>query len=288
MRLGVTGANGLLGSTIFKLAKSNGFEVEGISRESICVGVDLLRDSLRNKAIDVLVHCAANTDVEECETEKLKCYDDNIALTEKLALACRKNNIKLVFVSSVGIYGDYQETPYCEYDPICPTTIHHYSKWSAEKIVENLVEESLIIRTGWLFGGDWDMKKNFVSNRIKEAISSNGEIMSNTSQRGNPTYCYDVAEKIFELLKMDCVGIFNCVNEGFASRFEYVSEIIRLSKIKAEVVPTKGEDFCRVAKVSNNETAINFKLKSFGIKTLPHWKESLGRYLTSINYKYDA
>jgi len=289
MKVAITGVNGLLGSTLFREAYSYGWEAVQLSRSDIKVEMKL--ETLSNILLDldcsVLIHCAANTNVEACEYDQLGCFRDNVLLTEKLAIACRLNDIKFVFISSTGIYGNYQDDPYCEYDAVVPTTIHHQSKWLAEKLIPNTVKDYLIIRTGWLFGGDWNMPKNFVANRIKEAVSSQGSIHSDTSQSGNPTFVGDVARNIYELLAQSYSGTFNCVNHGSATRFEYVTEIIRLSGLNVSVLPIDGSAFKRKAKVSHNESAVNFKLTEFGLDKMPSWKKSLSDYINTIRHEYE-
>lgn len=288
MNIAITGVNGLLGSSLFKQAKFFGFSPIKLNRNEIVAEKNFhkLAEMLFEKNCSVLVHCAANTNVEACESDKISCYRDNVVLTEKLAQACRLHDIKFVFISSTGIYGNYQDEPYIEYDDVKPTTIHHNSKWQAEKILSAMLNNYLIIRTGWLFGGDWDMPKNFVANRIKEAKLSNGFIQSDSSQWGNPTYVDDVSKQIYQLVSKNYSGIFNCVNQGSASRFDYVSEIIKLSDLDVEVLPTDSASFQRKAKVSHNESAINFKLNEFGFEDMPFWKISLSNYLNSIKYEY--
>ncbi|MDE1223744.1 SDR family oxidoreductase [Vibrio aestuarianus] len=279
MKVAITGVNGLLGSTLFREAHSYGWEAMKLSRNDIKIETELetLSKILLDLDCSVLIHCAANTNVEACEDDRLGCLRDNVVLTEKLAIACRLNDIKFVFISSTGIYGKYQDMAYCEYDAVVPTTIHHQSKWLAEKLIQNTVKDYLIIRTGWLFGGDWNMPKNFVANRIKEAISSQWCIQSDTSQNGNPTFVDDVARNIYELLVQNYSGTFNCVNHGSATRFEYVTEIIRLSGLNVSVLPIDGSAFKRKAKVSHNETAVNFKLAEFGLDKMPSWKKKFVR-----------
>jgi len=289
MKIAITGVNGLLGSSLLKKATDIGYEAIKLNRDVIGNSQSLkdLVSSLTLCNVSVLIHCAANTNVEACEDDKMQCYQDNIALTEKLALVCKVMSIKFVFISSTGIYGRYQDTPYTEYDDVKPTTVHHKSKFIAEEIIPKLVSDFLIIRTGWLFGGAWDMRKNFVANRIKEAGVSDGIIKSDTSQTGNPTFVDDLSSHIYKLIKHKYSGTFNCVNTGRATRFEYVSEIIKLSGLCVSVLPIDGASFNRKAKVSHNESAINFKLDAFGENKMPCWKQSLAKYIQSIRSEYE-
>ena len=289
MNIVITGVTGLLGSSLLNLAADFGYNAIQLTRYDIenMKSPNDLATLLTSYNVKVLIHCAANTNVELCEVNKIQCYKDNVALTEKLVLVCKIMQIKFVFISSTGVYGKYQDTPYIDYDDVNPTTIHHKSKVIAENVVAKLVNDYLIIRTGWLFGGSWDMSKNFVANRIKEAYASEGYIKSDTSQVGNPTFVDDLSSCIFNLIENKYSGIFNCVNEGKASRFDYVSEIIKLSGLNISVLPVDGSSFNRKAKVSYNESALNLKLDYFGIMKMPCWKKSLALYIESIRSEYE-
>jgi dTDP-4-dehydrorhamnose reductase len=284
MKLVITGGNGLLGSTLLKSGSFAGFDVVQLSRDFVNLQTSLVEFAQYLVGIDcnIFIHCAANTNVEYCEKFPMECYRDNVLLTELISNACRISQVKLVFISSTGVYGDYQDLPYVEYDDVKPTTIHHRSKWLGENAIRSTLNEHLIIRTGWLFGGEWDMTKNFVANRIREATESNGIITSDISQTGCPTYVVDLAEVILSLLNTGWAGTFNCVNTGKASRYEYVSKIIELSGENVKVKPVDGLAFSRLAKVSKNETAVNSKLTEIGFFAMPKWEDSLFRYISTL------
>ncbi|MCP4325457.1 MAG: NAD(P)-dependent oxidoreductase [Alteromonadales bacterium] len=282
MKVAITGGNGLLGSTLLEYGKKNGVDVEQISRTFVNTHTQLrdLANYLLQVGCDVFIHCAANTNVEYCEEFPAECYRDNLLLTELIINACRISQVKLVFISSTGVYGNYKKSAYCEYDDVRPTTVHHRSKWLAEQSLRSMLGEHLIIRTGWLFGGSWGMTKNFVANRIKEARKSDGVISSDLSQEGCPTYVVDLAIMIFNLINSGWSGTFNCVNRGKATRYEYVAKIIELSKLNVKVKAVNGNAFPRLAKVSNNETAINSKLVELGFDEMPEWDVSLAKYIS--------
>ncbi|EMA8959590.1 NAD(P)-dependent oxidoreductase [Vibrio fluvialis] len=281
MKIGLTGATGILGTELVEAIKASGYEAFELSRSELSHTTSLIEVSklLSQKKVEVLIHCAANTNVELCEKDPESCWLQNSLFSETLAIASEKLGIKIVFISSTGIYGNWKLTPYIEYDDVVPTTVHHRSKHHAEKFIKSYNKDYLVIRTGWLFGGNWHSPKNFVANRIKEAKSSDGTIFSNSIQVGNPTYAKDVAETIIELISIDYVGMFNCVSDGIASRHEYVSEIVKIAKIDVEVLAADKAAFNRVAKVSDNESAENFKLKSLGIGKIRPWQEGLKEYI---------
>ncbi|CAM3858454.1 hypothetical protein PAHA111176_23320 [Parendozoicomonas haliclonae] len=207
------------------------------------------------------------------------CYRDNVLLTELLAHACYHAHVRMVFISSTGIYGNHKAEPYHEYDSVQPTTQHHRSKWLAEGEILKWLPGALVIRTGWLFGGEPEAKKNFVARRIEEGLLANQKINSNKTQVGNPTFSNDLAERILTLLKNQQVGIMNCVNEGAVSRFDYVKQIMLMADIPIDVIPCSANSFGRQAKVSNNEAAQNLKMELLGYPAMRSWQDALREYV---------
>lgn len=283
MRIGVTGSTGLLGSALLKLGDEfdiksvpirwkDFFDLDSVSR---CKMIESLE-------LDALIHCAANTNVEQCEVKKEKAYRSNVELTDNILKSIHECHVKLVFISSTGNYGNYQTQPYIETDPLKPTTYHHMTKALAEQLVAESGSDFLILRTGWLFGTSRSEQRDFVVNRLND-LRSGQTVSSNVTQIGCPTYVNDVARQIFFLLERNISGIFNCVNQGYASRYEYVSEIYRLSKIDVDVIPVDSSSFSRLANVSDNESAINDALQHIGMNKMPSWRKSLEDYIAFLN-----
>lgn len=280
MKILITGGSGLLGNSLFKYFTTRGEDVHRYNRNDFSwrhhkININYLLD------YDCIIHAAAYTNVEACELHPEKCFRDNTLLTERLAYAASQTTCKFVYVSSTGVYGQAKRfDAYNEYDIVNPTTHHHRAKWLSEVSVNRYANNSLIVRAGWIFGGSPDNPKNFVARRIEEALNSESkEIQSNNEQMGVPTFVDDFAVKLHELIKSDEVGTFNLVNEGSASRYEYVSKIIEFAGIPVKVVPIMASAFPRSAQVSNNETAITLKLQQLDYKVLPPWQDSLERYI---------
>lgn len=282
MKVIVTGASGLLGSTIIEYLHQQGVEAIAFDRKQFSWNLtehnsQLLLDN------DVIIHTAANTNVEQCEEEPSECYKDNTFFTERLAIAADRAGCKFVYISSTGVYGSYKEAEvYTEYDEVKPTTHHHRAKWLGEQSVKQFCHNALILRAGWIFGGSPLNCKNFVARRLEEATKlKSDEMFSNSDQFGVPTYVKDFSAKLYELLLADEVGTFNLVNSGMASRYEYVSKIIKLSGLNITVKPVEETFFNRKANVSNNESAVNLKLKQLGYEALPLWEVSLKNYINN-------
>ena len=278
MKVLVTGSNGLLGKEVCRYFKAQGEQVFQLDRTQVDL-FNLEHNYLSN--FDCIIHAAANTNVEYCEAHPETCYRDNTLLTERIAIACSKANTKLIYISSTGVYGsDKLDSPYNEYDNVNPTTHHHNSKWLAEQAVNKYCKNALIVRVGWLFGGEINNPKNFVARRIEEALQAKeNQINSNNQQKGVPTFVNDVSHILYQMIQNNEIGTFNIVNKGIASRYEYVAKVIAIAGLKTEVIPISQDFFKRAAQVSNNESATSLKLQQLGYLELPIWEESLERYI---------
>lgn len=281
MKLLITGAAGMLG-TAAQEAFKNDFEIIAASRQDLNIqDFASAKKYLQVLQPDVILHAAAYTNVEEAERKPEDCWSVNYNGTLNLVNAARGFGHKFIYISSTGNYGSYKTAPYAEYDDVLPTTVYHKSKYLGEKAVQELCNDFLILRTGWLFGGSIEHKKNFVYNRFKEG-SGKTEMFSDPFQSGNPTNTADVAAQIKRLIEENVAGTFNVVSEGACTRYEYVKEIVAAFGLWCEVKPTE-KPFERLAKVSPNEAALNFNLQQIGLSIMPHWKDSLHQYVQSIS-----
>jgi len=285
MRIALTGATGILGEALMLRAVDARHEIVSVSRDQLLGSRQALQNIIAG--VDVVIHAAANTNVEACELDPATCYRDNLLLSERLAEACLQARRKLVFISSTGVYGPRQDQPYAEYDAAEPPTHHHRAKKMAESAVMSFSRMNLVIRTGWLFGGSPRKPKNFVARRLEEATSalqaSQTELFANPLQRGNPTFTEDVADRLFEAIGHEESGIFNLVNTGDASRLEYVQAILDAAGLPIRAVPPSVDTgFQRVARVSHNDCALNWRFGALGYAPMPDWKSSLNRYIATL------
>jgi dTDP-4-dehydrorhamnose reductase len=273
----ISGSKGMLGSTLI-----NNLGYIGFGSEVDITNPDVVHKKLNAIEPDIIIHTAAYTNVEDCEINKDKAYKVNTIGTQNLANYCIDKDILFIYISSTGIYGTSKNEAYNEFDMVEPTTIHHKSKYEAEKIVQNHLNKYLILRTGWLYGGNKDHDKNFVYKRFLEAKDKD-VIYSDNSQIGNPTYVLDFINQIEILIKNNQYGIFNCVNEAQnITRYDYVKKIVELFDVRCNVEIASEGMFKRVAPVSKNESAVNYKLNLLGLNIMKDWEISLSNYIQQL------
>lgn len=280
MKIFLTGASGILGSDIFNLLELENHEV--LPFTSSTINLKSYSD-VKTKVIDfkpdVVIHCAAMTNVDLCEDDKKAALQINMVGSQNLAMASNKIDSKIVYISSCGVYGGVKQTPYNELDSTNPLNYHHYTKLEGEKRIKEHNNQFLIVRPGWLFGGTTSHRKNFVEARRKEAEGVS-TLSSAADKFGSPTYTLDLAKQILKLIDGDYLGTFNAVNEGRASRFEYVSEIVKLFNFNATVNPVNSNSFPRKANMPDNECLENLNLDLFNVNGMRNWKDALREYIT--------
>lgn len=276
----ITGANGMLCEDIIKLFKKKGSVLYtkyfDVNKEAEW------KEIIENFKPQVIIHAAAITDLDFCELNPDLCFETNYKSLIKMIKYLK--NEKLIFISSAGIYGDSISNDfYHEFSEINPTTIYHESKYKAEKYITSNYSNYIILRLGWLYGGDIEHKKNFVAKIIQQSFESK-TILSDNKTVGSPTYTFDVANQIYHLIVSDVEGVFNCANSSKnpVSRMEYVSTIIKLSNLKNDVIPSGDNFFKRKIKAPKNESCVNLNLNKMNLNKMKDWKVSLEEYLKKI------
>jgi dTDP-4-dehydrorhamnose reductase len=286
MKILLTGSSGQLGSEIKKHALLRDIGLNVLSHQilkeiAICDLLKILND------IDVVIYCAANTNVDFCELNRGQCFFDNNILPMKLFNVANKESKKLVFISSSGVYGNTKEnTPYTEDDLPHPTTNYHKAKFQTE--VDLLINnsEALVIRLGWLYSANCFSQKNFIVNRLREAQHNyeNGiPLYANVDQYGSPCNANNAAIRILDLLVDNKSGIYNCSDGGGAiTRFRYVAEIMHAASFPIEVIPAPGKTFNRPAPVPLNESIVNHRMLKEGYSEMIDWQNAIKQCVANL------
>lgn len=279
----ITGSTGILGQQL-SITFAEGNDILACNRQVMDItDRKQVFKTVNQFGPDVIIHAAAFTNVEAAERDSDLAFAVNVFGTQNLVESTQGANPLFVYISSTGNYGvGRKDTPYTELDLVCPTTQYHLSKYQGEKVVHQHISRFLILRTGWLFGGDVLQTKNFVYKRFLEAQGKK-VLYSDPNQSGSPTCVVDFSAQIRYLVEQKCLGVYNCVNEGVATRLEYVKKIIEYYDLPCEVLPIRGGRFKRVAAVSPNESAYNYNLNQRGLNIMHAWQESLQRYIATIS-----
>ena len=240
----VTGADGMVGSYVDFGIKTN-------KRMLDVTDLKEVRRVCKKYKPSAIIHLAAETDVDRCERDPGYAYMVNAVGTYNLATIAKELGIKLVYISTAGVFDGKKETSYTEDDIPNPQNYYGTSKFLGELSVRGILDDYIIARVCWMFGGGPSKDQKFVAKIIEQL--GNSEIKVVTDQIGSPTFGKDVINGIKILLNEDAKGIFNLANEGVISRFDLAQEIVKILGRKNKIIPIKMSDFNMDAPRTFNE-----------------------------------
>lgn len=274
MRVALTGSNGMLGYAIRQVFTD--IELIGITRRDFDItDLDGSIAAIREISPDYLIHAAAYTDVDGNERSPEKAYLINGLGARNVVMACEKINCPVIYISTDYVFDGSKKEPYNEWDKPDPINQYGLSKFLGERFVMSLTNSFYIVRTSWLYGKNG---KNFVDSIIR-LMSGKKQIDVVDDQVGSPTYTYDLAVKLRELIGRG-YGTYHITNTSQCSWYEFAVEIARLKGINnVEIRPITSDKIDRPAARPAFSVLGNTMLKLEGIKELRHWKNALEDYL---------
>ena len=159
-----------------------------------------------------------------------------------------------------------------------PVSVYGQTKYEGELAVQNTLEKYFIVRIAWVFGVNG---KNFVKTMLNLGRTRD-KLTVVCDQFGSPTYTYDLAKLLVDMVQTDKYGVYHATNEGFCSWYEFACEIFRQAGIEVEVAPVTSDQYPTKAKRPFNSRMSKDKLEENGFERLPAWQDALGRYLKEI------
>jgi len=241
MKVLVTGASGMLGSGLVPALAGVGHEV--VATDIAGVGIrpwahDVppveqldVRDRLAIDAAmdavtpDLVVHLAAETDLETCEADTDHAYATNAIGTKHVATAAARRGLPLVYISTAGVFDGRKEEPYDEFDTPAPINVYGHSKLLGEEYVRWLCPQSFIVRAGWMVGGGPKDHK-FVAKIIRQLREGRTELHAVIDKRGTPTYVPDFSRCLTALIDSGSYGLYHMACEGEGTRYDVARLII--------------------------------------------------------------
>lgn len=270
MRIAILGSKGQLGTALqARLAGQTLLPLDLPELDITDAG--RVRAALEAFAPDVVVHTAALTDVDQCETEPELAYRVNALGTQNVALACQRCGAAMVYVSTDYVFDGSKGAPYLEYDPPAPLSVYGRSKLAGEWATQTLLQRFYIVRPAWLY---LPGRRNFVETVLRLA-RERGALTMVTDEAGSPTYAPDLADAIARLLPSELYGIYHFTNSGVCSRYEWAREILRLAGL-SHVAVNPSQGYVRAAPVPKRVELRNLcGAAQLGIILRP-WQEALG------------
>jgi dTDP-4-dehydrorhamnose reductase len=297
MRILVTGKNGQLGWSIYKIVNTNNGNNLS-SNEFIFVGREEL-DLSENKSIinyfdnhdkfDIIINCAAYTEVDKAEEEQDLANQINHLAVKQLAEIANEQKAKLVHVSTDYVFDGTGGKPYKETDKANPVNVYGKTKLAGEKVLQEIMPtNAMIIRTSWVFS---EFGNNFVKTMLKLGKERN-ELNVVSDQIGSPTYTTDLAGVILEIIdnkdyqdKKLSTEIYNYSNKGKVSWYDFTKEIFKIAELGCKINPITTQQYPVPAQRPKNTLMSKDKIiEKFEVKILD-WKESLQACIKNIENK---
>jgi dTDP-4-dehydrorhamnose reductase len=279
-RIYITGAKGMLGKAAVPVFGGR-YEVfpADLHETDVRDATQIIGEISRVKPRFVL-HLAAMTDVDACETNGDEAYRVNALGTRNVALACQRCDAVMIYVSTGMVYDGRKETPYTEFDPIAPVNAYARSKYQGELMMKDLLSRFYTFYACWLFGGGIDDKK-FVA-KIIERARGGSELRVVNDKFGSPTYTADLAKGIFGFIESGLYGKYHCVNTGCVDRVEMSREILRAAGItNCRIVSVSSDEFPLRAPRPRMEAMRNYGFELLGLNPMRGWKEALNEYIVT-------
>jgi dTDP-4-dehydrorhamnose reductase len=228
---------------------------------------------------DVVLHLAAETNVDRCEQEPDRAYAINAIGTHNVALACRRHDVELVYVSSAQVFDGEKHDPYHEFDDVGPVTIYGRSKLAGEEFVRRLVPHHYIVRAGWMIGGGPHGDKKFIAKMLDHA-ERGGKIVAVNDKYGSPTRASDLVATVDALLGTGRYGTFHLVNPGVITRLDMAELVREVLDLPYEIEAVASSRFPLPAPRGRSEAMDTLALRLMGMQDLmPPWREAMTAYL---------
>ncbi len=266
MKIFVTGVRGQLGHDVVKELEKRGIEAVGVDIQEMDVtDADSVDRVIRAAAPDTVIHCAAYTAVDADGPRNI-------------AAVCNKLDIPMLYISSDYVF-DGKGTEGWKPDDACnPQSVYGLTKYEGELAVKELLDRYFIVRITWTFGVNG---KNFVKTMLN--LSKNHDtIQVVNDQFGSPSYTYDLAKLLVDMVLTDKYGIYHATNEGICSWYEFACAIFQEAGIEMNVVPVTTEEYGAKAKRPANSRMDKEKLTEKGFDRLPTWQDALTRYIRAL------
>src|SRR5947207_6096055 len=280
----IIGANGRLGAALTRQYQ-RAFSVKAFARSQLDLGkLDQVRSTLSETEFDLLINCAALTNVDYCESHRNEAFLINAQAPRLLAEICSEKSARLIHISTDYVFDGKQDTPYIEEDPAAPLSVYAESKLGGEEEVLRVSQKNLVIRLSWVFGPD---KPSFIDQIIQRA-RENETVTAVADKFSSPTYTIDAANWLRLAWENDAQGILHLANSGRCSWQEWAQYAIDVCynlgiSLKAERVGklslAEMKNFVARRPVYTVLSTAKFTALT-GVQPR-HWREAIAEYISA-------
>ena len=279
MRILVTGVKGQLGYDVMNELTKRGHTGIGVDVEEMDItDAAKVEKVIKESDVEAVIHCAAYTAVDAAEDNVEICHKINAQGTENIAKVCKELDLKMIYISTDYVFNGEGTRPWEPDDEREPLNVYGQAKYEGELAVEKYLEKYYIVRIAWVFGVNG---KNFIKTMLNLS-ETHDELSVVNDQIGSPTYTYDLAKLLVDMVETDKYGRYHATNEGLCTWYEFATEIFRQAGKEITVHPVTSEQFPAKAKRPHNSRMNKDKLEANGFDRLPTWQDALHRYLKTI------
>ena len=269
----VTGANGMLGQDLCPILQDEGYEVIETDVQTLDItNPENIKSVFQGERPDIVIHCAAYTNVDKAEEDIETARLINTKGTENIAKACAEIDSTLVYISTDYVFAGNGTQPYLPTDEASPLNNYGLTKWEGEEAVRKYCKKYYITRTSWLYGIHG---KNFVETMI--ALADKPELKVVDDQIGCPTWTIELSNGIVKLLGGAEYGTYHICGSGQTSWYNFAKKIFEFSGLNVNLKPCKTDEFPRPAKRPNYSVMDNNKI-------CRNWEAALKDYIELRNF----
>jgi len=287
MKILVTGAAGVVGTDFCYVLKNAGYDVcrTDMNCETGIIHLDVrdimeVRSVVSNEHPGLVIHLAAETDVDRCQIDPDHAYRTNTVGTWNVALTCQKEDIPMVYVSTAGVFDGEKAEPYVEFDEPNPVNIYGKAKLEGERLVARLLSRYFIVRAAWMIGGGVAKDKKFVGKIMKQIDAGAKELKAVNDKVGSITYSLDFSRCLADLIKTDFYGLYHMANKGTCTRYDVARHVLdSLGRDDVVLNAVTSEAFVLPAPRARSEMLRNYMLELSGVDSMRDWRAALNDYL---------
>ena len=276
---------GQLGFDVVKaLTKQRDIPVAVDIEEMDITDADAVESYISRSRAEAVIHCAAYTAVDNAEDNVELCRRINRDGTQNIADACKKHNLKMIYISTDYVFNGEGEEPWEPDEIRKPLNVYGQTKYEGELAVESTLEKYYIVRISWVFGVNG---KNFVRTMLNLG-KTHDKLTVVSDQIGSPTYTVDLAKLLVDMIHCEKYGRYHATNEGICSWYDFTCEIMKQAAeyypdyANVEVSPVSSDAYPTKAKRPHNSRMSKDKLDENGFNRLPTWQDALSRYLKEL------
>lgn len=279
MKILLLGSSGMLGNDCKEVLSSDN-EIIAPDREELDItSWDGVIEKMQKVSPDIVLNCAAFTDVDACEKEHFRVRKTNLEGPRNLAQGCARYNCKVIHISSDYVFDGRKGVPqpYFEDDPIEPLSAYGQSKYESEVAIKENAPNYIILRSGWLYGIKGE---NFIKSILNKTVGKKRKTLTIVNdQFASPTWSYRLALQIKELIEHDAKGTYHATAEGYCTPFEFAQYVFDRLKLKILLEPSSLSAYKSKAKRPVNCILENRLLKKQGLNVMVNWKEDANAFL---------